>query len=128
MPHFSMAIGAATDGAHGVVSLSTAAPEHEGGAALVAEDAVDVRARLVRGLPPAYPGGARAAGVQGDVVLELIVGLSGAVESARVAGSVGHGLDEVALRAASAFRFEPASKGGRPVRVRMLWPMRFRLE
>jgi protein TonB len=128
VPHFSIAIGPAIEAARGVVPASSVAPGHEEGAAPASEDSVDVRAHLARGLPPVYPRDARAAGIEGDVLLELIVGVSGAVESARVTAGVGNGLDESALRAASAFRFEPASKGGRPVRVRMRWPVRFRLD
>jgi periplasmic protein TonB len=125
-PIFTMAIGGATDGAGGVVSPSGTALPRDG--ALLPEDAVDVRARLVLGLPPAYPAAARAEGVEGDVVLELIVGLTGAVESAQVVRGMGHGLEAAALRAARAFRFTPAIKAGRPVRVRLPWPVRFRLE
>ena len=128
LPHFSMAIGPAIGAARGVVPASSIAPVHDEGAALVPEDSVDVRARLARGVPPIYPLDARAAGVEGDVLLELVVGVSGAVESARVTAGVGSGLDESALRAAYAFHFEPASKSGRPVRVRMRWPIGFRLD
>ena len=82
----------------------------------------------MRGLPPPYPPAARTAGVEGVVVLEIVVGLSGAVESVRVVRAMGHGLDEAARRAAYEFRFAPARKEGRPVRVRTLWPVQFRLE
>jgi protein TonB len=133
-PRFSMAVsavsavGTATGANAGVTAGSNTAPVPEGGTPLANLDSADVRARLERGTPPAYPPGARAAGVQGDVVLEIVVDPSGAVESARVIRGIGHGLDEAALRAASDFRFEPASKNGQPVRVRMLWPVRFRLD
>ena len=49
---------------------------------------------------PAYPDSARADGVEGDVRLELVVDVSGVVESAGVVRGVGHGLDESALRVA----------------------------
>ena len=128
LPRFTIALGAGAAGAHGAVAPGGPARAHEGGSSLVSEDAVDVRARLVRGVPPTYPAAARADGVEGDVVLELVVGVSGGVESARVVRGVGHGLDEAAVRAADAFRFAPASKDSAPVRVRMLWPMQFRLQ
>jgi protein TonB len=66
--------------------------------------------------------------VEGDVGLELVVGVSGAVESARIVHAVGHGLDESALRAVREYRFAPATKAGRAVRVRMGWSMQFRLQ
>jgi protein TonB len=129
LPRFSLGIGAATAPSSGVAAASTTSPAHEGTASLIAApDSVDVRARLERGIPPAYPPRARAAGVEGDVVLDIVVDPAGAVESARVVQGVGFGLDEAALRAVSDFRFAPASRKGQPVRVRMLWPMRFRLD
>jgi protein TonB len=126
-PRFTIAIGTATAG-NGVVSPSGAAPSHEQDAEPFSEHAVDAQARLVRGLAPSYPDAARADGIEGDVHLELVVGVSGAVESARVVRGVGHGLDEAALRAVRQFRFAPANKAGHAVRVRMGWAMQFRLE
>jgi len=127
-PSFTLSIASTTAGSYGVVSPSGVAPAHERGTGPLAADAVDTRARLVRSRPPPYPPAARAEGFEGVVVLEIIVGISGAVESARVVRAAGHGLDEAALRASYEFRFAPASKEGQPVRVRMLWPMQFRLE
>jgi protein TonB len=126
-PRFTIAIGAAANDANGVVSPAGAAAPREDDAAPIPEQSVDGQARLVRGLAPTYPDGARADGVEGDVRLELVVGLSGAVESARVVRGVGHGLDDAALRAVQQFRFAPATKAGRAVRVRMGWSMQFRL-
>jgi protein TonB len=125
-PSFTIALGTGESGAHGPVS--SFAPWHDAPIAPLAEQDVDGRARLVRGVAPAYPVSARADGVEGDVRLELVVGLSGAVESARVVRGVGHGLDEAALRAVEQFRFAPATKGGRAVPVRMGWSMQFRLQ
>lgn len=126
-PRFTIAIGAAANG-DGVVSPSGTAPLHDEDAEPMAEHSVDAQARLVRGLAPSYPDAARADGIEGDVRLELVVGVSGAVESARVVRGVGHGLDEAALRAVRQFRFAAATKAGRAVRVRMGWSMQFRLE
>ena len=67
-------------------------------------------------------------GVEGDVHLELIVGVAGGVESAHVVRGVGRGLDEAALGAVRQFRFAPATKDGHAVRVRMGWSMQFRLQ
>jgi TonB family protein len=95
--------------------------------ATFAERAVDAPARLTGGETAAYPARARADGLEGDVHMELVVSRSGDVESVRVAGSPGHGLDEAAIAAARTFRFTPAVKEGRPVRVRVSWTMQFRL-
>jgi periplasmic protein TonB len=127
MPRFTITIGAAAD-ATGVVSPSGSAQANENDAEAVSENAVDGQARLLRGVAPGYPDAARLEGIEGDVLLELVVGPSGAVESARVIHGMGHGLDESALSAAKQFRFAPASKGGHAVRVRMAWSIEFRLQ
>ena len=124
-PRFTIAIGGGSDQANGAVSSSDAAPPLEGP---FLEPSVDERARLMRGRAPAYPDAARAAGIEGDVRLEIVVSASGAVESARVTQGIGHGLDDAALAAARQYQFTPAFKGGRRVRVRMPWSMRFRLQ
>ena len=128
VPHFTIAVGAAAE-AYGVVAPQGSSAPHETTIAAepLAEAVVDGKARLVAGLSPGYPDEARSDGIEGDVRLELVVGVSGAVESARVVQGAGHGLDESALRAIRQFRFAPATKDGHPVRVRMGWSMQFRL-
>jgi protein TonB len=128
MPSFTIAIGAGTGDVHGLVSPSGTGEAQEADGAIVPEASVDAPARLVRGLAPAYPEAAHSEGIQGDVLLELIVGTSGEVESARVVRGVGHGLDEAAVHAMRQFRFAPAIQGGHAVRVRMGWSMQFRLQ
>jgi|HubBroStandDraft_1064217.scaffolds.fasta_scaffold51125_2 TonB family protein len=125
-PRFTIAIGAACDTCKGVAPPD-ATPPRDDDVAPIPEQAVDGQARLVRGVAPAYPDTARADGLEGDVHLELVVGTSGAVENASVTRGMGKGLDEAALSAARQFRFAPATKAGRPVRVRMSWSMQFRL-
>jgi protein TonB len=126
-PRFTIAIGT-DDDAHGAVSPAGTAPAHEDTGEPMPESSVDAPARLVAGLAPSYPDTARAAGIEGDVRLELVVGVSGTVESARVVRGVGHGLDEAALHAVRQFRFAPATRGGQAVRVRMGWSIQFRLQ
>ena len=87
----------------------------------------DVPARLRAGNAPVYTAAALSAGVEANVVLEIVVDGSGVVTSARGLEHVGYGLDEVALRSVRAYRFVPALRGGTPVSVRMRWVMRFQL-
>ena len=125
-PRFTIAMSALGGDAHGEVAFVGSGSLYPDDAP-VPEGSVDAPARLVRGLAPAYPPAARADGVEGDVQIELVVGVSGAVESARVVGASGHGFDEAALAAARQFRFFPATIAGKPVRVRMGWSIEFRL-
>jgi protein TonB len=75
-----------------------------------------------------YPEPARRDGLEGDVLLEILVSERGAVEDVRVARSAGHGFDEVARRLARQMRFEPAVRAGRPVSVWIPWTWKFRLD
>jgi len=97
------------------------------GEAAVSEREVTVRARLVSSSPLVYPEAARRAEVEADLALEIIVDLDGQVLSARVVRPAGYGLDEEAVRAVRGYRFSPARRDGRPVRVRMPWTVQFRL-
>jgi periplasmic protein TonB len=99
----------------------------EGGTTF-AESAVDAKARLASSVPVVYPETARAAELEADVRLELVVDPEGRVVSARPLAPRGLGLDEAALRAVRAYRFSPARRAGRPVRVRMEWTVAFRLQ
>ncbi len=78
---------------------------------------------------PRYPPDLRAAGIEGDVVVELIVTADGKVGSGslQVLESTNGGFDEAAVEAVSALRFRPATQGSTPVAVRIRIPVRFRL-
>jgi periplasmic protein TonB len=127
MPQFTIAIGGGSAPAHGAVSAAGTA-HLEVVDAPVPEQGVSSPARLARGGTPPYPSGAREEGVEGDVVLELVLSTSGTVDSVRVVKGAGHGLDDAAVAAVRNYRFSPATKDGRPVRVRMHWTMQFRLQ
>lgn len=64
---------------------------------------------------PAYTAEARQLRLEGDVQLEVIFGADSRVQVLRVLQSLGHGLDENAIAAASAIRFRPAQRQGNPV-------------
>ena len=93
----------------------------------VAESSVDTPAVLLAGAAPSYTLEARAAGVEADVPLELVVDATGSVLSAHALSHVGYGLDETALRSVRGYRFSPARRAGKALAVRMRWLMRFQL-
>jgi protein TonB len=92
-------------------------------------DASDVTtsATLLSGAPIVYPPAARAAEVEADVAVEIVVDALGRVVEAKPLRASGYGLDEAAVRAVARYRFRPAARDGRPVRVRMPWLVQFRL-
>lgn len=78
---------------------------------------------------PEYPAIARQAGIQGTVIVQLLVDLDGSVMKARVVGSSkNEALDEAAEKGAEKFKFIPAKQGDKPVRVWMSMPIVFRME
>ncbi len=98
-----------------------------GSEAVVREGDVDAPARLLRPSPLVYPPAARQAEIEIDFPVEIVVDTDGRVISARPLRHAGYGLDEAAIRAIRDYRFSPAMRGGRPVRVSMRWTVQFRL-
>lgn len=95
--------------------------------ATYAEASVNVPARLLASTLAAYPEAARVSETEGDVPLEIVVNAEGHVVDARVLRADGYGFDHAAEHAIRSYRFSPALREGRPVRVRMHWTVSFRL-
>jgi len=76
---------------------------------------------------PLYPEIARAAHVDGTVVLEAVLDPTGRVTQLRVVKSVPL-LDEAALEAVRQWRYSPSIYGGRPVSVLMTITIHFSLQ
>ena len=67
-------------------------------------------------MKPVYPQAALDARVQGEVLLEIVIGTDGRVADARILKSVPQ-LDQAAIEATLAARYEPVQINGLPVRV-----------
>jgi TonB family protein len=76
---------------------------------------------------PLYTSEAEALGIQGTVVLEVEFTASNDVRVLRVVRTLGHGLDEAAIRAAEQIRFKPARRQGVAVDSRVTVQIEFRL-
>ncbi|MDG5766073.1 M56 family metallopeptidase [Balneolales bacterium ANBcel1] len=74
-----------------------------------------------------YPDDARAAGIEGQVVVQFVVDEEGRVTQPQVVRSAGGGLDEAALDAIEQVAFTPGRKDGTPVKVEIAMPISFRL-
>ncbi|MCB2203709.1 energy transducer TonB [bacterium] len=75
-----------------------------------------------------YPPLARRAGVQGKVVLRVLLDKTGNVEKAEVLQSLGGGCDEAAIEAVRRVKFTPGLQRDKPVRVWITVPINFRLQ
>ena len=78
---------------------------------------------------PQYTKEAMAAGIQGTVMMSLVVRSDGTVGPVEVTRSLDktYGLDESAVAAARQWRFEPGRKDGKPVTVEVTLELTFTL-
>jgi len=74
-----------------------------------------------------YSGEARRKKIQGLVVVSIVVDENGLPAAPQVVKGLGYGLDENAIRAAMQYRFQPATRDGKPVPVRITIQVRFSL-
>jgi protein TonB len=85
------------------------------------------RPMKVRDAAPTYPAIARAARVQGIVIIEATIGVNGNVQDARILRSIPL-LDAAALDAVRQWQYTPTRLNGTPVAVVMTVTVNFRLE
>jgi TonB family protein len=82
----------------------------------------------ISGVSPIYTGMAFLAGLEGKVSVEAIITQQGDVENAKILKGLPLGLDQVALAAVKTWKFKPAVKDGRPVKVYYVLTVNFRAE
>ena len=82
----------------------------------------------LRASNPDYPAAARAAQIEGDVVLEAVVDANGQVRDITVSRSVHPLVDEAAKNAVSKYEYAPARRNGipEPARVRIVVSFKLR--
>lgn len=74
-----------------------------------------------------YPELARKAGIEGLVIVEVLVDPEGRPHNPQIIKRAGGGLDEAAVEAVMQLTFKPGRQRGKPVWVRFAIPVRFRL-
>jgi protein TonB len=75
-----------------------------------------------------YPPEAAKNGIEGAVIVKILVDDTGRVTEAKLVKGVGYGLDQKALELARKLRFEPGrDTADRPVSVRISWTFHFTL-
>jgi TonB family protein len=75
----------------------------------------------------AYTAEARALGLEGEVLVEVVFEAGGTVRVVRLIKGLGHGLDENALVAARGIHFRPARQGGVAVDATAVVHIQFQL-
>jgi len=86
--------------------------------------------KLIQQVNPEYPTLAKKAGVEGTVLLRLVIGTDGRVQKAEVLTvlppkSKGIGLEDEAIKAVMQWKFSPALSAGKPVKVYYNVPVKF---
>ena len=87
---------------------------------------VEEKPKILKQVPPQYPEVARKAGIQGSVILKVLIGTQGQVEQATVLRGKDI-LQKAALEAIYQYQFEPARQNDKPVKVWLTMPIRFQL-
>lgn len=87
----------------------------------------DQAPRPLRTRAPEYPSVARAAEMEGKVLVEVTIDERGWVIDARVLSSEAEIFESAALEAIRQWRFRPAEQSGHPVRARIIVPLEFSL-
>lgn len=73
--------------------------------------------QLQREVKPTYTDEGRRRGIEGDVVMEIVVRRDGSVGEVRLVRTLGAGLDQRAIAAVKQWRFSPARRQGAPVDI-----------
>ena len=82
--------------------------------------------KLTRATPPGYPDDAIKKGIEGTVVVEILIDADGRVAKARILMSI-PALDQAAIACVKEWQFTPATIDGHPVATVARAPVRFRL-
>jgi TonB family protein len=67
--------------------------------------------------PPRYPDSLRGSGIQGIVLVEAVIGTNGCTESVTIVRKLPPELDTLAKQLVTSWKFHPAMKGDKPVKV-----------
>jgi len=95
--------------------------------AVLRQNTVDQKARLLSTFEPGSNEYAQAAGVAGMALYHTVIGTNGKPDEIAVARPIGFGLDENAVAAIRNAKFEPAVKDGKPVPVLLDLVVQFRI-
>lgn len=109
--------------------VAPAEPEvHEGDLVEATPDVI--KPSVVTRVEPAYPPIARSKKVEGTVILSVLVTESGGVSDVKVLREAGGsmGLNEAAVAAIKKWKFRPAVKAGKRVKVWVTYPVVFKVQ
>ncbi len=83
--------------------------------------------KVIKKSEPQYTKRARHDKIQGNVLIDLIIGANGRPKNIRIQKSLAPDLDKQGARSVSSWRFDPATRSGKPVSVQAKVEVHFRL-
>jgi len=89
---------------------------------------VDENPSPVKTAKPVYPSELRRDGIEGLVAVSVVIDETGDVISSKVAKSSNKAFESAALDAISKWKFKPAKKDGKTVKVKVTIPFRFSID
>lgn len=89
---------------------------------------VDENPSPTKTVKPAYPSELRRDGVEGLVAVSIVISETGDVVSSKVVKSSNKAFEQSALEAVDKWKFKPAKKDGKNVKVKVTIPFRFNIE
>ena len=101
---------------------------HEAKAVIFNEGETDERPVPLRITPVPFPDAAKAKGLFGDLIIEIIIGRRGQVESVKIIKSPHSMFSTAARRTVRGWKFKPGKNKGVPVRVRARKLIEFKLD
>ena len=117
LPEFALEMGEIGEGVLGDMSN-----------VVMTEESVDVAPKPAERAPIEYPARARAKGITGYVVMNLLVNTGGNVERVKLLEASPAGVfEDVAMNAVRSWKFQPAIYQGKPVKVWAQQKIRFDL-
>lgn len=89
---------------------------------------VDTPPRVIKAIPPKFPQEYSVGGIQGRVMLEIIIDENGLPENIKIASLTHKGFADAAIEAARGYQFSPSYYQGKPVKVKVRLPIIFTLD
>ena len=89
---------------------------------------VDENPAPTKTVKPSYPSSLKSEGVSGLVAVQIVIDEKGEVLDAKATKSSHPDFEKPALEAVKKWKFKPAKKDGKEVKVRVTIPFRFNLE
>jgi len=109
-------------------SASAVQGEKAKGSTEVAGKSDDTKPEIIEKVSPKYPEEAKKEGVTGKVIVEALLGTDGRVMEAKVVNDADSRLAQAAVDAVKQWKFKPAEKNGKPVKVKTTVTLNFQLK